>query len=153
MKTNPTDLCEASNAEKQPTTTVDKKPNGKSQIRYMKRITFDASCALLFAAALSLIPSHLGFAQDVVVTPKTTDAVSTTTSGNITRITPGAISIQAEGEAHPLAYNITANTKFVDDQNAPVEMQNVKTGRAVIIYYVMEGENRVATKVVLRNAP
>jgi len=119
----------------------------------MKKVAFSGFRAMLAAVALSLYGAHSGSAQDVVVTPKTTDAVSTTATGNITDLAADTIFIKADGDAHSTRYSITNHTVFVDDQDAPAEKATVKKGRAVIIYYVMQEGARVATKVVVRNAP
>ena len=53
----------------------------------------------------------------------------------------------------PLGFSLTANTSYVDDQDAPVQIATLKSGRAVVVYYVMDAGKKVATKVLVRNAP
>ena len=61
--------------------------------------------------------------------------------------------IKTDGASTPVGYMLRNNTTYVDDQKAPVEKVNIKVGRAVIVSYVMDGNQKVATQVLLRNAP
>jgi len=111
------------------------------------------SSAVVLAGLVTPVFIHTGNAQTAVVesTPKPLD--SSTSTGTITQITTDAIYLRSDGSAQPVAYRVTKNTTFSDDQEAPVPVNTVKTGRAVIVYYVLDGANRVATKFTIRNAP
>jgi len=118
----------------------------------MNKFTFKACCAVLFGTML-LLPAHPGRAQSVVQSGTASATVSTTATGTITQIAGGQMFIKSDGVANPVGYILRKNTTYVDDQEAPVEVTNIKTGRAVIIYYVVDEGAKVATKIVLRNAP
>lgn len=89
------------------------------------------------------------FAQTTTVVTN----VSTTAAGNITKFTPNMLFIKTEGEPNPLAFVINKDTAFVDDQDKPVEIGKMRNGHAVIVYYVTNGLDKVASKIVVRNAP
>ena len=110
-------------------------------------------CSALITGVLMLASAHSSLGQAVVQATPATVTVSTTATGTIAQITADTIYIKSDGSMQPMAYNITNRTAYVDDQDAPVQLNTVKTGRAVIVYYVMDGKNRVATKVTERNAP
>jgi hypothetical protein len=117
-----------------------------------KFILTTGSTAIL--GIMTLIPMHSSFAQTAVVqsTPETA-TVSTTATGTITRINGGMIYIKTDGAPDPIGFSLTGTTSYVDDQDAPVQPATLKSGRAVVVYYVMDAGNKVATKVLVRNAP
>ena len=85
----------------------------------------------------------------------TTVPITTTTqtdSGNITEVASNKILVKTQGDRDPVPYRTTNTTTYVDDQGGPVPMEKVKAGRAAIIYFVTEGQNRVAVKIVILNA-
>jgi hypothetical protein len=121
----------------------------------MKKLML-TSCSVTVLGLMTLVPVHSSLAQTdtAVQAPTPTSAtVSTTATGTITRIMGEMLYIKTDGATEPVGYSLTRTTAYVDDQDAPVQLANVKEGRAVIIYFVMEGKDRVATKVAVRNAP
>jgi hypothetical protein len=119
----------------------------------MKTHTFQAACATLAALALILAPARAQEDREVAVPIKDTAAQQNTATGNITSLAPTAIFIKGAGDAHPTAYNTTADTAYVDDDGTAAEKASAKIGHAVIITYVVQNGSRIALKVVVRNAP
>ncbi len=113
------------------------------------------SCSATVLGLMTLAPMQSSLAQETAVqAPTPTSAtVSTTATGTITRIGGGMIYIKTDGARDPIGFSLTGTTSYVDDQDAPVQLATVKSGRAVTIYYVIEGKDKVATKVLVRNAP
>ena len=119
----------------------------------MKKFILTSSSAAILGF-MTLVPVHSIFAQTAVVqsTPESV-SVSTTATGTITQINGGMIYIKTDGTRDPIGFSLTGSTSFVDDQDAPVQPATLKNGRAVVVYYVMDAGNKVATKVLVRNAP
>ncbi|MGB8352912.1 MAG: hypothetical protein WCD79_03415 [Chthoniobacteraceae bacterium] len=119
----------------------------------MKKLML-TSCSVTVLGLMTLVPVQSGLAQTAVVksTPETA-TVSTTATGTIARINGGMIYIKTDGATDPIAFSLTGTTSYVDDQDAPVQPASLKSGRAVVVYYVMDAGNKVATKVLVRNAP
>ena len=111
------------------------------------------ACSAILLGLITLVSTNSSMAQAVTGTPAPSTTVSTTATGSIARITADMLYIKADGDPAPVGYIITKTTTYIDDQEAPVQMSLVKPGRAVVVYYVMEKNNRVATKVLVRNAP
>lgn len=81
-------------------------------------------------------------------------SVTTTTSsaGTISEFGPQTIIIKSETSPDPMRYTYTKTTTYVDEAGAPVTMSTVKSGLPVTVYYVKDGDNMVASKVVVRKA-
>jgi hypothetical protein len=129
------------------------KKRREEEIKTMKKLIL-TSCSATVLGLLTLVPMHSGLAQTAVVqTTPGSATVSTTATGTITQIMGDMIYIKTDGSTEPVGFSLTKNTSYVDDQDAQVQIATVKNGRAVVIYYVMDGTNKVATKVLVRNAP
>jgi hypothetical protein len=119
----------------------------------MKKISIP--CGLVMMGVAVLLPLRSGLAQDTSnITTVTVPVTHTTmtTAGNITGVLADRIFVKSEKE-RPIAYLINDRTKYLDDQEAPVPPDKLKAGRAVIIEYALDGDNRIASKIVVRNAP
>jgi hypothetical protein len=108
----------------------------------MKRtlLIITVAAVATFASAGSLL------AQDAVQTTTST----TTNAGTISEFSPQTIVVRTEGAAEPVRYNYTKTTTYVDDSGNPVSMETVRSGLPVTVYYTHEGDQLVATKVVVR---
>jgi hypothetical protein len=98
----------------------------------------------LTAAALSI--SALG---EEIVRTTTTD---TTSMGTISEFSPDTIVVKSTTAAEPIRYRYTKTTTYVDEAGAPVSVELVKSGLPVTVQYVREGNELVASKVIVRKA-
>lgn len=108
----------------------------KNNIRYF--ITTAALALILICRPAS--------AQTAVQSTTTT----TTSAGTITEFSPSVISIRSETSTAPVRYTYSKTTTYVDEAGNPVSMETVKSGLPVTVYYTKDGDNMVATKVVVR---
>ena len=60
--------------------------------------------------------------------------------------------IKSETAPEPVRYTYTKTTTYVDENGQPVSMDIVKSGAPVTVYYTRDGDNMVATKVIVRKA-
>ena len=101
------------------------------------------------AAALGVLligqPIH---AQTAV--QSTTTTTTTNSAGNISEFSPSVITIRSESSTTPVHYTYTKSTTYVDEAGNPVSMDIVKSGAPVTVYYTKDGDNMVATKVVVK---
>ena len=96
-------------------------------------------------AAVSLLGTA-AFAQTVVRETTTT----TNSAGTITEFGPETIVIRSETAPEPVRYISRKTTTYVDDTGAPVSIETVKSGLPVTVYYTKEGDQMVASRVVVR---
>jgi len=112
--------------------------------------TFAAGIA---AAILSASPVIAQTAVSTTTTSGGATTTSTTTSaGTISEFSPDAFVIKSETSTTPMHYSYTKRTTYVDENGAPVSMDIVKSGVPVTVYYTRDGDNMVATKVIVRKA-
>lgn len=108
----------------------------KNNVRYF--ITTAALALLLICRPAS--------AQTAVQSTTTT----TTSAGTITEFSPSIITVRSESSTTPVRYSYSKTTTYVDEAGNPVSMELVKSGLPVTVYYTKDGDNMVATKVVVR---
>lgn len=104
-------------------------------------LTFTATAALAFAC----IAGQALFGQDAVQTTTTT-----TSAGTISEFSPQTIVVKTEGSTEPVSYTYSKSTTYVDENGNPVSMETVRSGLPVTVYYVKDGDNLVASKVIVR---
>ena len=112
----------------------------KTNIRYL---------ALAVALGFALTAQTL-VAQTAV--QSTTTTTTTNTAGTISEFSPNVIVIKTETAPEPVRYTYTKTTTYVDESGAPVSLELVKSGLPVTVYYTKDGDNMIATKVVVRRA-
>ena len=109
----------------------------------MKKTILHSLCGVVIATALSTA----AFGQTVV--RETTTA--TNVAGTITEFSPDQqIIIRSETSPEPVRYISRKTTTFVDDTGAPVSIETVKSGLPVTVFYTREGDQMVASRVVVR---
>ncbi len=96
---------------------------------------------------LGLILGAVAYAGGQTVVETTTNA-----TGTISEFNPNTIVIKTESSSAPIRYTSTRTTTYVDENGVPVSIQTVKSGAPATVYYVMEGDRMVASKVVVRKA-
>lgn len=87
------------------------------------------------------------------VTTERTSTVTTTTntgSGTITQYAPGSPNIILRTQnAAPVTYSVSRTTTFVDENGAPIAVERIAPGVPVTVQYVQEGDQMVASRVVV----
>ncbi len=101
-----------------------------------------AGQTLLGQASVQTISSDQGSVQTTTVT----------SAGTISEFGPETIVVKGENADEPVHYSYTKSTIYVDEDGNPVSMDTVKSGLPVTIYYVKDGDNLVASKVVVRKS-
>jgi hypothetical protein len=101
------------------------------------------TAAMFFVAILGM--TDFAAAQATVV--RTT---STTSAGTITEFNPDTIVIRSETEPQPIRYAYRKTTTYVDEAGNPVSLEVVKSGVPVTVQYVREGDQLIASKVIVR---
>jgi hypothetical protein len=99
--------------------------------------------SILAAVAATVLTTLSATAQTAVTT-------TTTSAGTITEFSPDSLVIRTDTATAPLHYRYTKSTTYVDEAGNPVSVETVKSGLPVTVYYSGEGENMVATKVIVR---
>ncbi len=95
--------------------------------------------------SLGLILGGVGLAGGQTVVQTTTNS-----TGTISEFNPNMIVIKTESSSAPIRYTSTRTTTYVDENGVPVSIETVKSGAPATVYYVMEGDRMVASKVVVR---
>lgn len=83
-----------------------------------------------------------------VVEQRTT--TTTNTLGTISEFGRDAFVIKSETSPEPIRYLYSTQTRYVDENGAPVSVETVKSGLPVTVYYTREGDRMNATRVVVR---
>lgn len=105
------------------------------------KTTFLAKPLILGAAILA---SAFASAQSVTT--------STTTAGTISEFSPDTIIVRSETSPAPVRYHYSKTTTYVDEAGNPVSIETVKSGLPVTVYYSGDGDERIASRVVVRRA-
>jgi len=79
-----------------------------------------------------------------------TETTTTTTRGTITEFEPSErVVIRSTTSNAPVRYRFTKSTTYVDRAGNPVAVKTIKTGLPVTVHYLKEGNDLVATRVVV----
>ncbi len=97
-----------------------------------------------------LCTASFTFAQQVVEEKQTT--TTTNTLGTITELSPERIEVRTETSPDPIRYTFSKTTTYVDEKGQAVSVKTMKSGLPVTVYYTRDGDQMVATKVVIRTA-
>jgi hypothetical protein len=103
-------------------------------------LNFTATAVLAFAS----IGGQTILGQDAV------QSTTTTSAGTISDFSPQTIVVKTEDAAAPVSYTYTKSTTYVDENGNPVSMETVKSGLPVTVYYVRDGDNLVASRVIVK---
>jgi len=114
----------------------------------MKRFTSTLSLALAFGLLGS---ASRGLAADTAVT---TTEKTTTYTGVVSEINPGAstIILKSETAPAPVTYNFTKETVFVDAQGKVVSSETIRNA-PVTVEYLKEGDRTIVKRVVVTQQP
>jgi len=114
----------------------------------MKKTIRNISGAALLGLMLITANSTLVAQTSVQSTTSTT----TNAAGTISTFSPDAIAIRTTTTSDPVSYSYTKTTTYVDENGNPVSMALVKSGLPVTVYYTIDGEKMVASKVIVRKS-
>ena len=130
-----------------------KVPQCSGLIKSMKKPILHISVTTALAFAL-MGAGHtvLGQASIQTVTSDqgSVQTETTTSAGTISEFSPQTIVVKTENSIEPVRYTYSKTTTYVDEAGNPVSMETVKSGLPVTIYYVKDGDNLVASKVIVR---
>ena len=121
----------------------------------MKNNLFNLTAAFVLAFAfISASQTVLGQAsvQTIITGPQSVQSTTTTSAGTISDFSPQTIVVKTESSVEPVRYTYSKTTTYVDEAGNPVSMETVKSGLPVTVYYVKDGDNLVASKVIVRRA-
>jgi hypothetical protein len=107
-------------------------------------------CGLALLSLALYAPSVLAdeFKQEKTTTETTT--TTTNSSGTISQFGPDSFMIKTSTSSAPVTYEYTETTTYVDEAGNPVQMETVKAGVPVTVYFSKSGDKMVATKVVVK---
>ena len=88
--------------------------------------------------------------QTVTTGQQAVQSTTTTSAGTISEFSPQSIVVKTEDSAAPVHYTYSKSTTYVDENGNAVSMETVKSGLPVTVYYVKDGDNLVASKVIVR---
>ena len=91
--------------------------------------------------------------QTIVPGQDSVQSTTTTSAGTISEFSPQTIVVKTQDSAAPVSYSYSKTTTYVDQNGNPVSMETVKSGLPVTVYYVKDGDNLVASKVIVRPIP
>ena len=74
---------------------------------------------------------------------------STVAEGTISEFSPDTIVVRSTTATAPTRYVYRKTTTYVDETGAPVSIETVKSGLPVTVHYVREGDQMVASRVVV----
>jgi hypothetical protein len=114
----------------------------------MKNIRYLTITAAIFSMAL-MAPALLR--ADDEKTTSTTTTTTITSDGTVSEYSPDAIMVRTSPSAEPVHYVTSKTTTFVDENGNPVSVETVKSGLPVTVYYDREGDQLVASRVVVRS--
>ena len=110
----------------------------------MKTPIYRLTGKVAFLGAL-LATADIGMAQSSITT-------TTTSAGTIREFSPDALTVTTDSSSTPVRYVYSKSTTYVDENGNPVETRMVRSGLPVTVYYDRNGDNLVATKVVVRKS-
>jgi hypothetical protein len=111
----------------------------------MKTTSFKFNGKVVALAAL-LATANLAMAQSTVTTSTTTSA------GTVREFSPSVLTVTTDSSPTPTRYTYSKTTTYVDENGNPVEARTVRSGSPVTVYYDRDGDNLMATKVVVRKS-
>ena len=112
----------------------------------MKKLSL--KCARIVALCGAMAFAGVAGAQAQTTTQTTTTA--TTSAGTVSDLTPGTITVRTDASPLPISYSYSKTTTYVDENGNPVSTEIVRSGVPVTVYYTQNGDQMIASKVVVR---
>jgi len=88
--------------------------------------------------------------QTIPADPGNVQSTTVTSAGTISEFSPDTIVVKTDNSPEPVHYTYSKSTTYVDENGNPVSMETVKSGLPVTVYYVKDGDNLVASRVIVR---
>lgn len=115
--------------------------------------TLSVAGAALGLALLVSAPVLKADSDDTTTRSTTTSTTTVAPSqGTISEFAPDSFAIRTTTSATPVRYSYTKTTTYVDENGNPVSMETVRSGAPVTVFYSRNGDQMVASKVVVRQA-
>jgi hypothetical protein len=105
------------------------------------------SCLLPLTPFTPLASAQTGGAT--IIGPDGEPAVITR-EGTVSAIGADGLIIRSENSPEPIRYRFRRDTTYLDDTGAPISIETVKSGLPVTVYYVRDGDQLIANRVVVR---
>jgi hypothetical protein len=121
----------------------------------------NGSLKLMGAVTAAVLSGSSAFGQTAVVesttgatsaTTTTATTASTVSDGTISEFSPSAIVVRSTTSAEPMRYVYRKSTTYVDEAGSPVSVETVRSGLPVTVHYVREGDELVASRVIVHRA-
>ena len=93
----------------------------------------------------TLITASLALAQTIRET-----RTVTTTEGTVSEFNPQSIVIKSSDQSSPVSYTSSQTITYVDENGSPIAVKEITSGRPVTVHYTKEGDQLIATKVIVR---
>ncbi len=106
--------------------------------------------ALLLALTLTAPAITRADSDEVTTWSTTTTQTAAPSQGPISEFDPNSFEIRESASAATVRYSYTKTTTYVDENGNPVSMEMVKSGAPVTVFYDRNGDQMVASKVVVR---
>jgi hypothetical protein len=113
-------------------------------------MTIKTLCGLALLSVALYAPSALAQQVQEKKTTTTTTTTTTNSSGTVSQFGPTTIVIKTTPTSSPVTYEFNDATTYVDEAGNPVEMEAVKSGIPVTVFYSKQGDKMVATKVIVK---
>jgi len=84
---------------------------------------------------------------------KETTTTTTSSQGTVSTFNPDSIAVKTSTSEQPVTYTFTKSTTYVDEMGNPVSVDTVRSGTPVTVYYDRNGNQMVATRVVVQSDP
>jgi hypothetical protein len=121
----------------------------------MKHPIFNLTAASALALAVAS-PGLTALGQATVQTSSVDPAsvqTTVTSAGTISEFSPDIIAVKTADSDIPVHYTYSKTTTYVDENGNTVSMETVKSGLPVTVYYAKDGDNLVASKVIVGAMP
>jgi hypothetical protein len=85
-------------------------------------------------------------------TTSTTSSTTITSDGTVSEYSPDAVMVRTTSSAAPIRYVTSRTTTYVDENGNPVSVETVKSGLPVTVFYDRQGDQLMASRVVVHRA-
>lgn len=88
--------------------------------------------------------------EPLVITKTTTTTTTDTGDGTVSEFGPETFVVRTTTSPEPVKYRYSKTTTYVDEAGQPVSVETVRSGVPVTIQYRKDGDQMIATKVIVR---
>jgi hypothetical protein len=106
------------------------------------------TCLTAIGVTIYIALSAWSTAADIATT------TSTITAGTIEEFDPAtSVVVHSRTSTTPLRYSVSRETRFVDELGAPVTVERITRGTPITVYYIREGDQTLASRVIVHQGP